>query len=143
MHIKDSTCQNIFFGASGSPQYMHLLQKHGAFSEKITLIQRGSEDSSITKLGLRTVTLAQTFESLASTEAISENTEQTFSSFKVNNLSTCSLQYIENSSNIKTERTVRRIYRSDVFCRYKPSSKNLYDSSQIVEHASSSHNSPS
>lgn len=86
MHIKDPACNQILFCASGSAQYMRTLKKHISFAKKITLVQRGSEDTSLTNLGLRSVTLPQIFESFGGNEADSNDLKETRNGFEVSNL---------------------------------------------------------
>ncbi|EMD67923.1 hypothetical protein COCSADRAFT_60823, partial [Bipolaris sorokiniana ND90Pr] len=90
MHIKDPACNQILFCASGSAQYMRTLKKHISFAKKITLVQRGSEDTSLTNLGLRSVTLPQIFESFGGNEADSNDLKETRNGFEVTSKATVS-----------------------------------------------------
>ncbi|EUC43845.1 hypothetical protein COCMIDRAFT_99784 [Bipolaris oryzae ATCC 44560] len=83
MHIKDPACSQILFCASGSAQYVRTLKKHISFAKKITLVQRGSEDTSLTNLGLRGVMLPQIFESFSGNEAASKDLKDTRNGFEV------------------------------------------------------------
>ncbi|XP_014551971.1 hypothetical protein COCVIDRAFT_41784 [Bipolaris victoriae FI3] len=82
MHIKDSACSHILFCASGSVQYMRTLKKHVSFAKKITLIQKSSDDTSPTNLGLWSVTLPQIFESFDGNEAVSKHITETRNVFE-------------------------------------------------------------
>lgn len=64
MSIKDPSCGHVFFAASGSAQYARVLREHLMHAEKITLIQRGAEDTSLMSLGLQSVIFSEVFESL-------------------------------------------------------------------------------
>lgn len=86
MHIKDSACSHILFCASGSVQYIRTLKKHVSFAKKITLIQRSSDDTSLTNLGLWSVTLPQIFESFDGNEAASKHITETRNVFEVSSL---------------------------------------------------------
>ncbi|KAH7383245.1 hypothetical protein BKA66DRAFT_584843 [Pyrenochaeta sp. MPI-SDFR-AT-0127] len=69
MYVKDPQCKHLFFGASGSVKYVHVLQEHSVFAEKVTIVQRDAEDTSLTHLGLKGVVFSQTFDSLAASSA--------------------------------------------------------------------------
>ena len=73
MRVIDPQCQRIFFGASGSAKYVGTLSEHLMYTEKITLIQRGAEDTSLGSLGMGSVTFAQVFDCLKRSPAISKN----------------------------------------------------------------------
>ncbi|KAJ6282893.1 hypothetical protein J3E71DRAFT_360512 [Bipolaris maydis] len=88
MHVKDPACSQILFCASGSAQYMRILKKHVSFARKITIIQRGIEDTSLTNLGLRNVTFPQIFESLGGNEAASKYLKETRNGFGVTSKAT-------------------------------------------------------
>lgn len=88
MHIKDPACSQILFCASGSTQYVRTLKKHVSFAKKITLVQRGSEDTSLTNLGLRGVALPQIFESFGGNEATTKDLKEPRNGFEVSSLNT-------------------------------------------------------
>jgi hypothetical protein len=64
MYAKDEQCQHIFFGASGSAMYVRALGEHLMFADKITLIQRGTVDTSLVHLGLKGTIFSGVFDSL-------------------------------------------------------------------------------
>ncbi|KAJ4371547.1 hypothetical protein N0V83_004766 [Neocucurbitaria cava] len=65
LYVKDPQCKQVLLGASGSMSYLRVLEAHQVFAKKITLIQRGVEDTSLMRLGLNSVTFPQVFESLS------------------------------------------------------------------------------
>ncbi|USP81385.1 hypothetical protein yc1106_08659 [Curvularia clavata] len=76
MSIKDPSCQHIVFGASGSAQYVRVLRENLMSTERITLIQRGREDTSLTSLGLPSVIFSEVFELLRIKEVASGDTKE-------------------------------------------------------------------
>lgn len=73
MSVEDPQCRQIFFGASGSARYVGRLNKHLIYAEKIKLIQRGAEDTSLANLGMGSVTFPQVFDCLKGNTAICKN----------------------------------------------------------------------
>ncbi|KAF1845436.1 uncharacterized protein K460DRAFT_416696 [Cucurbitaria berberidis CBS 394.84] len=63
-NVKDPQCKHVLFGASGSTKYVRVLQTHSMFAEKITLIQRGAMDTSLTGLGFKGLAFSQVFDTL-------------------------------------------------------------------------------